>query len=87
MIQKQQHEMCKINMKMNLYYANMCKHEHEKNMTRLSCKIMPKINVGQIERNERLYSYLYPFKDQAQGNFHLEAYMCAWSKEASWEPF
>jgi len=32
--------MCKTNMKMNLYYTNICKHEHEKNMTRLWCKIV-----------------------------------------------
>jgi len=44
--------MCKTNMKMNLYYANICKHEHENNMTRLWCKIVPKINVKQIEGNE-----------------------------------
>jgi len=25
--------------------SSSCKHEHEKNMTRLWCKIMPKINV------------------------------------------
>jgi hypothetical protein len=28
-------EMCKTNVKTNFYYVNMCKHEHEKNMTRL----------------------------------------------------
>ncbi len=27
-------------MKMDIYYANIFKHEHEKNMTRLCCKIM-----------------------------------------------
>jgi hypothetical protein len=41
--------MCKTNVKTNFYYANRCKHEHEKNMTRLQCKIMPKTNVEQIE--------------------------------------
>ncbi len=40
MIQKQKHEMCKKNMKTNIYYVNIHKHEHEKNMTRLWCKIM-----------------------------------------------
>jgi hypothetical protein len=39
--------------------VNICKHEHEKNMTRLWCKIMFKINVEQIERNEGSYFYLY----------------------------
>ncbi len=26
---KQKDEMCKINVKTNLYFANICKHEHE----------------------------------------------------------
>ncbi len=30
---------------MVIYYVNICKHEHEKNMTRLWCKIVPKTNV------------------------------------------
>jgi hypothetical protein len=55
--------MCKTNVKTNLYYANICKDEHEKNMTRLWCKIVPKINVEQIEGNEGSYFYLYPFGD------------------------
>jgi hypothetical protein len=53
--------------KTNIYYAKIYKHEHEKNMTRLWCKIMPKTNVEQIKGNEG--SYLYPFGDLAQGNF------------------
>jgi hypothetical protein len=43
--------MCNTKVKMDLYYANICKHEDEKNMTRLWCKIVPKTNVEQIERN------------------------------------
>jgi hypothetical protein len=35
-----------------LYYPNICKHEHEKNMTRLWCKIVPKTNVEQMKGNE-----------------------------------
>ncbi len=62
-------------MKINIYYVNICKHEHEKNMTRLWCKIMPKTNVEQIEGNEGSYSYLYPFGDLAQGNFQGGFYM------------
>ncbi len=68
--------MCKTNMKINLYYANICKHEHEKNMTRLWCKIMLKTNVEQIERNEGSYSYLYPFGDLVQGRFQGSFYVC-----------
>jgi len=51
------------NMKTYLYYANICKYEYEKNMTRLWCKIVPKISVEQIKRNERSYFYLYLFGD------------------------
>jgi hypothetical protein len=61
---------------MNLYYVNKCKHEHEKKMTRLWCKIVPKTCVEQIEGNEGFYSYLYPFGDLAQGNFQRGFYVC-----------
>jgi hypothetical protein len=61
--------MCKTNMKIHFYYVNICKHEHEKNMTRLGCKIMPKTNVEKIEGNERSYFYLYSFWDLAQRSF------------------
>jgi hypothetical protein len=60
--------MCKTNEKKILYYANICKHEHEKNMTGLWCKVVPKIGVEHIEKNERSYSYLYLFGDLIQGN-------------------
>ncbi len=56
-------------MKINFYYVNICKHEHEKNMTRLWCKIVPETGVEQTKGNERLYSYLYPFKDLVQRSF------------------
>ncbi len=57
-------------MKMDLYYANICKHEHENNMTRgLWCKIMLKTDVEQTKGNEGSYSYLYPFGVVAQGIF------------------
>jgi hypothetical protein len=67
--------MCKTNVKMNLYYANICKHEHEKNMTRLWCKIVPKINVEQNLKNERSHFYLYPFGDLVQGSFQIGFYV------------
>ncbi len=63
-------------MKVNLYYVNICKHEHEKNMKRLWCKIMFKIGVEQIEGNEGSYSYLYPFGDLAQNFFKGGFYVC-----------
>jgi hypothetical protein len=42
---KQEHEMHKTNVKTNIYYVNIGKHEDENNMTRLWCKIMPKTCV------------------------------------------
>jgi hypothetical protein len=44
--------MCNTNVEMDIYYVNICKHEHEKNMIRLWCNIVFKTNVEQIERNE-----------------------------------
>jgi hypothetical protein len=76
MIQKQEHKMCTTNMKMDFYYANVYKHEHEKNLRRLLCKIMPKNCVTQTKRNEGSYSYLYPFGDLAQGSFQGGFYVC-----------
>jgi len=35
-----------------------------------------KTNVEQIKRNERSYSYLYPFGDLVQGNFQGDFYVC-----------
>jgi hypothetical protein len=61
--------MCKTNMKMDLYYANVCKHEHEKNMTRLWCKVVPKTNVEQTKGNEGFHFYLYLFGDLTQISF------------------
>jgi hypothetical protein len=68
--------MHKITLKMNFYYAIICKHEHEKNMTRLWCKIVLKTNVEQIKGNEMSYFYLYPFGDLAQKNFKGGFYVC-----------
>jgi hypothetical protein len=36
---------------------------------KLWCKIVPKINVEQIKRNEGSYFYLYPFGDLVQRSF------------------
>ncbi len=63
--------MCKTNMKMDLYYANICKHKHEKNMARLWCKIVPKFGVEQTERNEGSYFHLYLFGDLTQGSLYV----------------
>ncbi len=55
---EQEHKMCKANLNTNFYYVNIYKHEHEKNMTRLWCKIVLKIGVEKIEVNERSCFYL-----------------------------
>jgi len=68
--------MCKTKMKTNFYYANICKHEREMNMTRLWCKIMLKTIIEHIEGNERIYSYLYPFGDVVHESFQSVFYVC-----------
>jgi hypothetical protein len=73
---KQGHEMCKTNVKTNLYFANICKHKHGKNMSRLWYKILFKISAKQIERNERSYFYLYSFGELTQGSFQGSFYVC-----------
>jgi len=57
-------------------FINICKHEYEKNMTRLQCKIVLKTSVEYIEGIEGSYSYLYPFEDLAQGSFKGRFYVC-----------
>ncbi len=42
---KEEHKMCKTNVKKNLYFVNVYKHEHENNMITLWCKIVPRIDV------------------------------------------
>jgi hypothetical protein len=32
--------MCKTNMKIDIYYVNICKHEHEKNSVRSCLRLM-----------------------------------------------
>jgi hypothetical protein len=68
------------NMKTYFYYASVYKHEHEKNLTRLWCKIVLKISVEQTKGNERSYSYLYSIKDLAQNSFQKKI-MCTSNKE------
>ncbi len=43
-----------------VYYVNMCKHEHKKNMIRVWCKIVLKTNVEQIEENGGFISIYSP---------------------------
>ncbi len=74
--EEQEHEMCKTNMKANFCYANIIKHEHEKNMTSLWCNIMLKTGVEQTKGNEGSHSYLYPFGDLVQRSFQGGFYVC-----------
>jgi hypothetical protein len=74
------------NLKTYFYYANICKHEHKKNMTRLLCKIVLKSGVEQIERNERSYFYLYPIGNLVQRSFK-EVSMCASNKKDFFRTF
>jgi hypothetical protein len=48
----------KTNVEMDFYYVNICKHEHEKNVTRLWCKIMLKIGVVNIEKMRGLILFI-----------------------------
>jgi hypothetical protein len=64
------------NVKTDIYYVNVCKYEHENNLARLWCKIVPKINVEQTKGNEGSYSYLDPFGDLVQESFQGSFYVC-----------
>ncbi len=68
--------MCKTNVETNIYYVNKCKHEHEKNMTRLWCKIVFQTNVEQTKGNEESYFYLYPFRALTLRSFQRGFYVC-----------
>jgi hypothetical protein len=80
-IRTQEHEICKTNVKTYFYYVNICKYEHEKNKTRLWCKIMLKIGVEQTKGNEGSYFYLYPFGTQFK-EASKEVSMCASNKKS-----
>jgi hypothetical protein len=73
---EQEHEMCKTNMKTNVYYVNIYKYEHKKNMIRLWRNIVPKVGIEQTEGNEGSYFYLYPCGNIAQRSFQGNFYVC-----------
>jgi hypothetical protein len=68
--------MCKTNVKIDLYYASICKYEHKREHNKAMCKIVSKICVEQTERNEKTYFYLYPFGDLVQRIFQRCFYVC-----------
>jgi hypothetical protein len=43
--------------------------QHENNMPRLWCKIVPRISVEQTKENEGSFFHLSPFEDLVQGSF------------------
>ncbi len=45
-------------------------------MIRIWCKIVFKINIKQIEGNERSYFYLYIFEDLIQKKIQKDFYLC-----------
>jgi len=49
-VQLNRTDVSKTDVEVDFYYVNICKHEHENNMTRLWCKIMFKIGVVNIEK-------------------------------------
>ncbi len=42
--------MCKTNVKMNIYFVNVCKYEHEKNMTRLWGKMWLRLVLNKLKK-------------------------------------
>jgi hypothetical protein len=55
--------MCKTNVKTNIYLTNICKHEHEKNMTNLWCKIVLKLVLNILKEMRgptSTYTFLGP---------------------------
>jgi hypothetical protein len=45
-------------MKMDIYYANIFKREHEKNMTRLWCKIMLRLVLNK-QKEMKGFTFIY----------------------------
>ncbi len=41
--------MCKTNVKKKIYYANICKHEHEKNMTRFGARSCLRLMLNRLK--------------------------------------
>jgi len=64
--------MCKIKMKANIYYVNICKHEHENNMTRLWSKIMLN-RLKEMKGPTSIYTRLKTYFKEAS----KEVFICA----------
>ncbi len=49
MIQKQEHEMCKTNVKTYFYYVNICKHEHGKKKQDYGVRLCLRLMLNRIK--------------------------------------
>jgi len=64
--------MWKTNVKMNLYYANTCKHEHEQGYGATSCL---RLMLNKLKEMKSPTS-IFPFKDLIQRSFPGGFYVC-----------
>jgi hypothetical protein len=53
-IKKQEHEICKTNMKVDFYYVNLCKHEHEKNLKGYGAKSCLRLMLNNLKEMKGL---------------------------------
>jgi hypothetical protein len=80
MIQKQEHEMCKTNVKMNFHYANICKHEHKNNMTKLWCKMCLRLVLNRSKKMKGP-TLIYTFLGTCFKEVSKEAFVCVSNKK------
>jgi hypothetical protein len=64
--------MWKTNVKMNLYYANTCKHEHEQGYGVTSCL---RLILNKLKEMKAPIS-IFPFGDLTQRSFQGGFYVC-----------
>jgi hypothetical protein len=80
MNQKQEHEMCKTNVKMNFHYANICKHEHKitwQNYGARSCLRLVLNRSKEIKGP----TFVYIFFGTCFKEVSKEAFMCVSNKK------
>jgi hypothetical protein len=69
-------------MKIDIYYANICKHEHEKKWQGYDARSCLKLVLNKLKKMKGLIPIYTPL-----GTNLKEAFMCASSRKVSWEPF
>jgi hypothetical protein len=42
--------MCKTNVKVDMYYANLCKHDHEKNLKGYGAKLCLRLMLNKLKK-------------------------------------